>query len=170
MKRSGQLKVEKIGGTSMSMFGNIVDNIILRDPQDVFCRIYVVSAYGGITNDLLEHKKSGKTGIYKKFENHGNYRAALEVLKKKLYKINKGFVSAGLNLKVANQFVSERIDKARSRARVKMVASIVRAAEKDWKAAAWFLERSSPDDWARRSKQDVTLGGDMNVVIRREQS
>ena len=43
----------------MSRFPEIIDNIILRNPDDVYGRIYVVSAYGGITNELLEHKKTG---------------------------------------------------------------------------------------------------------------
>jgi len=51
------LRVEKIGGTSMSRFPEIVDNIILRNPDDIYGRIYIVSAYSGITNELLEHKK-----------------------------------------------------------------------------------------------------------------
>lgn len=96
----------------MSLFGDIVNNIILRDKTDIYNRIYVVSAYGGITNDLLEHKKSGKTGIYKVFERHGDYQAALRTFKKKLFKINKGFVPIGLDLETANEFIGERIDRA----------------------------------------------------------
>jgi aspartate kinase len=112
MTETRNLRIEKIGGTSMSLFDEIVDNIILRDKTDIYNRIFVVSAYGGITNDLLEHKKSGKSGIYKLFEKHGNYQLALLHLKKKLYKINKGFAAIGLDLKVANQFIGNRIDKA----------------------------------------------------------
>ncbi|KGO34231.1 hypothetical protein JT06_09425, partial [Desulfobulbus sp. Tol-SR] len=57
------LRVEKIGGTSMSRFPEIIDNIILRNPDDIYGRIYIVSAYSGITNELLEHKKTGNPGI-----------------------------------------------------------------------------------------------------------
>lgn len=67
------LRVEKIGGTSMSRFPEIIDNVILRHPSDVYGRIYVVSAYGGITNELLEHKKTGKPGIYQLFRTQGQY-------------------------------------------------------------------------------------------------
>jgi len=61
MKKNA-LRVEKIGGTSMLRFGEIVENVILHDKTDIFNRIYVVSAYGGITNELLEHKKNRKAG------------------------------------------------------------------------------------------------------------
>ncbi|MBU3917518.1 aspartate kinase, partial [bacterium] len=107
-----KLRVEKIGGTSMSGFGEIVSNIIFHDEQDIFNRIFVVSAYGGVTNDLLEHKKNGKKGIYDKFEKHQDYHKAMRGLKKKLFDINEGFKSIGLDVDIANQFISERIDMA----------------------------------------------------------
>ena len=106
------LRVEKIGGTSMSRFPDIIKNIILYDPEDVYNRVYVVSAYDGITNMLLEHKKTRVPGIYKKFRDREDYKTALTELKKHLYSINEGFVAAGLNLDEANQFISERIDAA----------------------------------------------------------
>ncbi|HAD08157.1 MAG TPA: aspartate kinase, partial [Porticoccaceae bacterium] len=58
--------VEKIGGTSMSDYRAVRDNIIFgpAGERDLYQRIFVVSAYGGVTNDLLEHKKSGRPGIY----------------------------------------------------------------------------------------------------------
>ncbi|MBT4089613.1 MAG: aspartate kinase [Deltaproteobacteria bacterium] len=112
MVKTNQVCIEKIGGTSMLLFGKIVDSIILHDEQNVYNRIFVVSAYGGITNDLLEHKKSDNTGIYKIFERQGNYQQALQKLKQKLFKINKGFVEVGLDLTIANEFISTRIDKA----------------------------------------------------------
>ena len=64
------LKVEKIGGTSMSRFPEIIKNIILYSPDNIYNRIYVVSAYDGVTNMLLEHKKTRVPGIYKKFRDH----------------------------------------------------------------------------------------------------
>lgn len=105
-----KLRVEKIGGTSMSMFDQIVDTIILKNKKDITNRVYVVSAYGGITNELLEHKKTRKPGIYTQFEQNKNFCAGLETLKKKLFKINRGFVDAGLDLKTANEFISDRVD------------------------------------------------------------
>ncbi|MBW1893049.1 MAG: aspartate kinase [Deltaproteobacteria bacterium] len=107
-----KLRVEKIGGTAMSNFGKIVENVILHDKNDIYNRVYVVSAYGGITNDLLEHKKTGRPGIYKNFKDYKNYKTALIKLKKRLYKINKGFSKIGLNIVEANQFIDKRIDSA----------------------------------------------------------
>ena len=49
--------VEKIGGTSMSRFAELMDTILIgdRSGEDLYQRIFVVSAYGGMTNLLLEH-------------------------------------------------------------------------------------------------------------------
>ena len=54
--------VEKIGGTSMSRFAELLDNILIgdRSSEQIYNRIFVVSAYSGITNMLLEHKKMVK--------------------------------------------------------------------------------------------------------------
>ena len=53
--------VEKIGGTSMSRFEEVMRNVIIgkRKGADLYNRIFIVSAYGGITNMLLENKKNG---------------------------------------------------------------------------------------------------------------
>lgn len=55
--------VEKIGGTSMSRYEAVRDNIVAR-PADPYGRIFVVSAYGGVTDRLLEAKKTGRPGVY----------------------------------------------------------------------------------------------------------
>ncbi len=104
------LRIEKIGGTSMSRFPEIIDNIILRNPDDIYGRIYVVSAYGGITNELLEHKKTGQAGIYQLFREQENYPKKLLALRERLFELNKTFVPAGLNLDEANDFIGDHID------------------------------------------------------------
>lgn len=106
------LRVEKIGGTSMSRFPEIIDNIILRNPQDIFGRVYVVSAYAGVTNELLEHKKTGRSGIYRLFEGQENYPIKLLALRDRLFDINESFVECGLDLEEANSFIGNRIDEA----------------------------------------------------------
>ena len=62
----GNHTVEKIGGTSMSRFGEIIENIIIgkRKGAELYNRVFVVSAYGGITNLLLENKKTAEPGIF----------------------------------------------------------------------------------------------------------
>lgn len=96
----------------MSRFQDIIRNIVLRDPEDVFNRIYVVSAYDGVTNELLEHKKTKQPGIYKKFKDHEDYKSAMTELKTKLCRLNEGFAEAGLNVEQANAFISSRIDES----------------------------------------------------------
>ena len=46
------LTVEKIGGTSMSQFENVLKNIIIgnRKPGEYYKRIFVVSAYNNVHN------------------------------------------------------------------------------------------------------------------------
>jgi len=94
----------------MSRFPEIIDNIILRNPDDIYGRIYVVSAYGGITNELLEHKKTGQAGIYQLFREQENYPKKLLALRERLFELNKTFVPAGLDLDEANDFIGDHID------------------------------------------------------------
>ncbi|THB79892.1 MAG: aspartate kinase [Desulfobacteraceae bacterium] len=106
------LSIEKIGGTSMSRFSEIVDNIILKDEEHAYGKIYVVSAYAGITNDLLEHKKTNRPGIYKLFEDQQNYPIKMIRLQESLYRLNETFGDIGLDVKEANDFIGDRIDQA----------------------------------------------------------
>ena len=109
--------VEKIGGTSMNNYAAIRDNIIKRprrkDTQ--YQRIFVVSAYGGMTDALLEHKKTSEPGIYALFANSMNnesWRAKLMALKADMFAINERLFGAGANLDEANAFIGERLDDA----------------------------------------------------------
>lgn len=42
-----------------------------------------------------------------------------------------------------------RADEARAKGEATHVTRIARAAQTDWKASAWFLERAHPERWAR---------------------
>ena len=110
------LTVEKIGGTSMSQFENVLKNIIIgnRKPGDYYKRIFVVSAYNNVTNWLLEHKKTREPGIYMKFVKREDYNIALEELLNKLLEINKTFENIGLDQKAAEKFLTDRIVKTRN--------------------------------------------------------
>ncbi|MDL2243736.1 aspartate kinase [Bacteroidales bacterium OttesenSCG-928-J19] len=110
------LTVEKIGGTSMSQFGDCLNNIIKgnRTQENMYNRIFVVSAYNNVTNWLLEHKKTGEPGVYAKFLNNEEYEGALDELCIKLLAINEEFVSIGLNLEEANSFIKYRIAQAKT--------------------------------------------------------
>ncbi|MDR0682733.1 MAG: aspartate kinase [Dysgonamonadaceae bacterium] len=109
------LTVEKIGGTSMSQFGDCLNNIIKRNrtEKNMYNRIFVVSAYNNVTNWLLEHKKTGEPGVYTRFLNNEEYEVALDNLCNKLLDINKSFDAIGLNLSEANRFIKYRIEQAK---------------------------------------------------------
>jgi aspartate kinase len=104
--------VEKIGGTSMSRFEYLIDNIFIgsRTPNEYYNRIFVVSAYSGITNLLLEHKKNSEPGVYALFAvGNKKWGKKLETVKEKMFEINESLAPIGLNTKKANSFIEERI-------------------------------------------------------------
>lgn len=109
--------VEKIGGTSMSHYEAVRDNIILK-PQgrkDNYHRIFVVSAYGGITDLLLEHKKSGEPGIFSLFSDNiddDSWREMMSKVQEKMFEINRALFVDGPLLEDANQFIRERLEGA----------------------------------------------------------
>lgn len=109
--------VEKIGGTSMSNYVSVRDNIIFKpsNPDSLYQRVFVVSAYGGITDKLLEHKKSGQPGVYALFASSiedTSWLDALEHLKREMYKINQSLFGEGDLLTQANTFIDERLQEA----------------------------------------------------------
>ena len=63
----------------MSRVSELRDTLFLKD-DNPYGRIFVVSAFGGITDLLLEHKKSGKPGVYAQFANADNDRGWHEAL------------------------------------------------------------------------------------------
>jgi aspartate kinase len=113
---SRQHTVEKIGGTSMSRFGEVMNNVIIgkRQGKDLYNRIFVVSAYGGITNLLLENKKTGAPGVYANFAT-GNTQWVddLEKVRESMLEYNRSFKDLGLDLAKADSFVAERLDGVR---------------------------------------------------------
>lgn len=110
------LTVEKIGGTSMSMFQDVMNNIIMKPCEGChyYNRVFVVSAYNNVTNWLLEHKKTKEPGIYLKFVNREDYNQALMQLLDKLMAINRTFESIGLDQKKADEFITARILQAKN--------------------------------------------------------
>ena len=108
----GKHTVEKIGGTSMSCFGDIMNNVIIgnRTIENMYNRIFVVSAYGGITNLLLENKKTGEAGIYGKFaQGSDDWETKLEKTRQAMINCNRSFEGIGLDQNLADDFVNERI-------------------------------------------------------------
>ena len=109
--------VDKIGGTSMSDYRSVRDNIIFKPAgsDDLYQRIFVVSAYGGITDKLLEHKKTGDAGIYAHFaqdRKERGWRDAFNDIRQTMLDINRDLFGESEQLKAANTFLVERLDQA----------------------------------------------------------
>lgn len=109
--------IEKIGGTSMNDYISVRDNIILRNHDNsLYQRVFVVSAYGGITDRLLEHKKSGLPGIYGLFASgmrEDSWSVGFDELTAELKKINQDLFGDDQLLELANTFLDERLDDAK---------------------------------------------------------
>ena len=110
--------VEKIGGTSMSRARELIDTILIgdRDEDTLYGRSFVVSAFGGITNLLLEDKKSGAPGVYALFadaDEHHGWIEALDGVAKAMREINAEMFDEAADRKDADDFVRERIEGAR---------------------------------------------------------
>ncbi len=110
------LTVEKIGGTSMTKFQDVLKNIIIgtRKDFDLYNRVYVVSAYADVTNWLLEHKKTGVPGVYEKFVRNEDFNRNLQEVLNKLLEINRSFINIHLNLDAADDFITDRIVQAKN--------------------------------------------------------
>ena len=104
--------VEKIGGTSMSAFDAVLDNILLR-PENPYNRMFVVSAYGGITDALLECKRTGKPGIYRLVADRDDaWVDAMEELEQRMLLINENMFADPISRRRADNFIKDRIAKA----------------------------------------------------------
>src|ERR1700761_8989983 len=110
------LTVEKIGGTSMSALTEVLDNIIFynRSGDALYNRVFVVSAFSGVTNLLLENKKTKEPGVYHRIANYEDFHGLLDELVDKLKTINKQYESLGLDLAKADTFIEKHVKKAQS--------------------------------------------------------
>ncbi|SMX50426.1 aspartate kinase [Maliponia aquimaris] len=109
--------VEKIGGTSMSRLADLRDTLFLRDGKPVYGRVFVVSAFGGITNLLLEHKKTGEAGVYAHFadgeDDHG-WHEALARTARAMIEAHESVLDHPGDVEQATRFVQDRIEGARN--------------------------------------------------------
>ncbi|RFU13260.1 aspartate kinase [Rhodobacteraceae bacterium W635] len=111
--------VEKIGGTSMSRVDALRDTLFIGDRTGsaLYGRVFVVSAFGGITNLLLEHKKSGKPGVYAAYasaDNDHGWHEALDVAAGEMAKAHAGVLDHPADIERADEFLRERIEGARN--------------------------------------------------------
>ena len=117
---AGGHSVEKIGGTSMARTHSILHNVLLggRKGDELYGRAFVVSAYAGITDLLLEHKKTGEPGVYALFasaESDWAWGDALSRVGERMCEINSDVFASELGAReMADRFVRERIEGVRS--------------------------------------------------------
>lgn len=111
--------VEKIGGTSMSRTDELLDTLFIgaREGADLYGRVFVVSAYGGVTDKLLEDKKTGAAGVFDAFadgDGAGAWMDALDAAAAAMIEVNARLVTDRADARVADDFVRERIEGARN--------------------------------------------------------
>lgn len=111
--------VEKIGGTSMSRSHELRDTLFIgnRSGAALYNRVFVVSAYGGITDLLLEHKKTGTPGVFGLFSNNDSDGAWIDALNRTaeaMCAAHAAILEDDADREMADRFVRERIAGAQS--------------------------------------------------------
>ncbi|GGB46440.1 aspartate kinase [Oceanisphaera marina] len=106
--------VEKIGGTSMSQYQAVRDNIVLhnRKPDGYYQRMLVVSAFGGITDGLLECKRTGAPGVYATYadaEDDSAWEQTLDNVCNRMAQINEDMFAQTPERALADSFLQDRI-------------------------------------------------------------
>ena len=112
---SGRHSVEKIGGTSMAATATLFDNVLIagRSGANLYNRIFVVSAYAGMTDLLLENKRSGEPGVYGHFVDDDDseaWREAMERVRAAMRARNAEMFARTESRAEADRFVDARID------------------------------------------------------------
>jgi aspartate kinase len=134
--------VEKIGGTSMAATKTLFDNVLIagRSGDALYQRIFVVSAYAGMTDLLLENKKTGEPGVYAHFLRAGSeWKDALEQVRLAMCERNAQMFARSDSLVHADRFVHRRIeamhavlddlDRLRAHGRFRLTEQLVTARE-----------------------------------------
>ena len=98
----------------MSALPDVMKNIVLynRSSSELYNRIFVVSAFSGVTDWLLENKKTGAPGVYHRIARHKEFHHSLHEITEKLQEINKKYITINLDLEAADKFIENRIGEA----------------------------------------------------------
>ncbi|MEQ8860680.1 MAG: aspartate kinase [Pseudomonadales bacterium] len=112
--------VEKIGGTSMSRVNELMSSVLVGNlrGRELYQRVFVVSAYAGVTDMLLEHKHSGDPGVYALFneqEVDGLWERALEKTLGHMRELNATIFDHDEDCHTANDFITTRVSEVRKR-------------------------------------------------------
>ncbi len=111
--------VEKIGGTSISNTETVLKNVLIgkRKKSELYNRIFVLSAYAGITDMLLEHKKTQDPGVYSLFvgaDSEWAWSDSISEVCQEMRRINAEIFDDITDRREADRFVRERIEGVRS--------------------------------------------------------
>ena len=139
---TGKHTVEKIGGTSMAATDTLFENVLIGgfSGDELYNRIFVVSAYAGMTDLLLEHKKTSEPGVYARFvRGDAEWRDALETVRHTMCERNAAMFARTESLAHADRFVHRRIetlnacledlDRLRAHGRFRLADQLVTARE-----------------------------------------
>lgn len=99
----------------MAATSTLFDNVLIagREGAELYNRAFVVSAYAGITNLLLEHKKTGKPGVYACFvadDGEDGWRRAMVEVRSAMHAHNARMFARSDSRMRADSFVDSRID------------------------------------------------------------
>ena len=98
----------------MADYNTIRDNIILVNGTDrAYGRILVVSAYTGVTDLLLEHKKTGRPGVFALFANADDdvaWEQTFSTLQQRMTEINRELFGDHELCHMADRFITGRLD------------------------------------------------------------
>ncbi|MCL9775321.1 aspartate kinase [Vibrio methylphosphonaticus] len=108
--------VEKIGGTSMTAFDAVLENIFLYPaPEHRYNRVFVVSAYGGMTDALLECKKTSKPGVYQLVAKRDEkWQDALHYVEQRMLLTNEHMFADPMSRMRADKFIRSRLSEAKN--------------------------------------------------------
>ncbi len=101
----------------MSRLSELRDTLFMKDGKASYGRIFVVSAFAGITDLLLEHKKTGEAGVYARFanaENDHGWHEALDRASQAMIAAHEEVLDHPGDVDQATAFVQERIEGARN--------------------------------------------------------
>ena len=117
--REGGHTVEKIGGTSIADTAAVLGNVLIgqRTGDDLYNRIFVVSAYAGITDRLIESKSTGEPGVYALFAGSRSERRWCEAIADvgvEMRRINREILGDRADRGIADDFIGERIEGVRT--------------------------------------------------------
>ncbi len=101
----------------MSRSRELLETLWIGGRSDPYGRIFVVSAYGGITDLLLEHKKTGARGVYARFADDDGgtgWHQALNDTAAEMMRLHGAALDHDGDRGRADAFVRDRIEGARA--------------------------------------------------------